>query len=89
MNVKVVANAYLDTSGSFDKGVLNERGKKLLQGCFENKLCITNTQFLKPRKKLEKWTSPDRRTRNQMDFIIVDKHQKCTSRQSGGHKDVL
>ena len=73
MNAKVGANAYADVPGSFGIGELNERGEKLLQWCVENKICITNTQFQKPKKRLETWISPGRRTINQINFIMIDK----------------
>ena len=73
MNAKVGANANLDLSGNLGTGELNQRGEKLLQWCVENKIRFLNTQFQNLKKKLETWTSPDKRTRSQIDFIMIDK----------------
>ena len=60
MNAKVGANACLELSGIFSLGELKEHGEKLHQWQVESKICITNTQFLKPKKKNNKaWISPD------------------------------
>ena len=43
-------NAY--TTGGNGLGNMNERGERLIEWCCEKGLCITNTWFAKPEKKL-------------------------------------
>ena len=51
------------------KGGHNKRGKKLMTFCSRNSLAITNT-FFKHRRKYT-WVSPDGKTLNTVDYILV------------------
>ena len=57
--------------GKFCVGDKNSNGEKLLQLCAINQFSIMNTLYQQPRHRLVTWTSPDRRTQSQLDFIIV------------------
>lgn len=66
-----------DTSsimGMCGSGQRNERGDRLLDFCSVNNLCITNTRF-KQTKENRQWTweSPDGRTHNTIDYILVSR----------------
>ena len=47
----------------------NERGEKLVSFCLQNSLMITNT-FFKHRRQ-HTWTSPDGKTKNTVDYIML------------------
>ena len=53
--------------GKHALGTSNKRGEMLPNFCVRNDLLITNTIFKK--RKLHTWTSPDGKTKNQIDFI--------------------
>ena len=57
--------------GHHGYGVCNERGKRLIQFCTVNKLCITNTFIQNRDSKKLTWTSPDGNIRNTIDFIMI------------------
>ena len=58
-------------AGRFSIGNKNSNGEKLLQFCAINQFSIINTLYKQPKHRLVTWTSPDRRTQSQIDFIIV------------------
>ena len=57
--------------GKHTLSTANNRGELLAQFYVNNNLLVTNTMFQK--KKLFTWTSPDGKTRNQIDFILSRK----------------
>ena len=65
--------------GKFGYGEENERGEKLLNFCTNNNLRIMNTAFYQ-KKDSRKWTweSPDGRTKNRIDYIIVNNRWKSS-----------
>ena len=64
-------NNYPKVIGKFTVGHFNKRGELLAKFCVQNNLFATNTFFRK--RKLHTWTSPDGKTRNQIDFILTRK----------------
>ena len=70
-NAKVggLHSMYPTCIGKHTIGESNARGVLLANFCLRNKLAITNTNFQK--RKLHTWTSPDGKTKNQIDFILV------------------
>ena len=58
------------------KCIRNDNGERFLDFCATNSLVITTTSF--PHKDIYKytWTSPDGRTRNQIDHVAVNSHFK-------------
>ena len=57
-------------TGKFGLGVRNEAGQRLIEFFQENTLIIANTVFQQHKRRLYKWTSPDGKHRNQMDYIL-------------------
>ena len=75
-NAKVGADCHQNWStvaGKFGLGNGNERGERMLQFCAINNLCIVNTLYKHKNSRLVTWISPDCKTRNQIDYIIVQK----------------
>ena len=67
---------YPETVGKFGLGRRNERGERLLQFCAIKNVVITNAIFKhKPQIRVT-WTSLDGRTKNQIDYIIIQHSQK-------------
>ena len=62
--------------GKFGLGDQNERGADLLEFCQSNNLIIANTLFEHHPRHLYTWTSPDSKTRNQIDYIIINQKWK-------------
>lgn len=55
--------------GRYGLGERNERGEKFIEFCDSNNLIIANTMFQHHPRHLYTWISPDRKTKNQIDFI--------------------
>ena len=66
------------TKGPFSIGHRNESGEKLVNFCFENNLDIMNTFFKQHPRRLYTWTTPDRKTRNQIDYIITQQRWRTS-----------
>src|SRR6218665_3697389 len=70
-----------DTIGGHSLGIQNEAGERLKEFCDGNNLGIMNTWFEQPKRiRLYTWTSPDRKHRNQIDYILINKRWKSTIR---------
>src|SRR6218665_2508694 len=65
--------------GKHGFGEENDRGERLLNFCLNNNLQVMNTVFYQ-RKANRKWTweSPDGRTKNMIDFIMVNNRWKSS-----------
>ena len=65
--------------GHHGYGEMNNREKKLSNFCMANNLAIANTMF-KQKKASREWTweSPDGRTKNKIDFIMVNNKWKSS-----------
>ncbi|KAK3801163.1 hypothetical protein RRG08_006880 [Elysia crispata] len=59
-------------------GNRNERGQMLVDFCIENRLGIGNSFFKHHPRRLFTWTSPDGKTKNQIDYILVKKMWKSS-----------
>lgn len=65
--------------GKFGYGEENERGQRLLNFCLNYDLVISNTIFYARKDKHKyTWESPDGRTKNMIDYIIVNKKWKSS-----------
>ena len=65
-------------TGKFGVGVQNEAGQKLIEFCQKNALVIAKTLFKQHKKRLYKWTSPDGRHRNQIDYILCSQRWRSS-----------
>ena len=59
-------------------GNRNERGQMLVDICIENRLVIGNSFFKHHPRRLFTWISPDGKTKNQIDYILVKKRWKSS-----------
>ena len=78
MNAKVGRDSYSNWTslvGIYGVGDCNERGERLLQFCAINNLTIVNTLYKHNLLRRVTWTSPDGKTRNQIDYVIIQQNQ--------------
>ena len=68
--------------GKFGLGERNKRGDNLVDFCISNDLVVANTLFQQHPRRLYTWQSPDGKTRNQIDFILVKRRWKSSVRIS-------
>jgi hypothetical protein len=67
-----------DVMGNFGYGQRNERGDRLISFLRSNELFLSNSMFKKRNSRKWTWESPDRKTRNEIDFICIKTAQKTT-----------
>ena len=67
-----VGNSKEDIVGPFGVGIRNENGEHVVDFCRRHRLFITNTWYQQRKSAQHTWTSPDGRTKNQIDFIMID-----------------
>ena len=77
-NAKVGDREDARTVGKFGLGVRNDAGDRLVQFCQENRFRIANTWYIKPKRRLYTWTSPNGQYRNQIDFILCQQRWKSS-----------
>ena len=58
-NAQVGSKETSGVTGTFDLGIRNEAGQRLIDFCQENTLFIANTLFQQHKRRLYTWTSPD------------------------------
>ena len=69
-NAKVGSGEVPGVTGRFGLGQRNDRGARLIAFCTQNSLKILNTKFQQHSRRLYTWKSPDKVTRNQIDFLL-------------------
>jgi hypothetical protein len=82
-NAKVGArdtSALTSVVGPYGLGVMNEAGEQLQDFCMEHDLVLANTMFQHHPRRLCTWTSPDGKTKNQIDYIAVAQKWKSSVR---------
>ena len=57
--------------GDYGLGQRNERGKRLIEFCQQNKYIITNTWYKHHKRRRYTWKHPDSISRYQLDYIMV------------------
>ena len=85
------------TIGKHGIGEENDRGERLLNFCASNKLSIMNTFFEKRQNKKWTWESPDGKTKNLIDYNIINRRWKtnvldvrtCAAEIGSDHKLVM
>ena len=58
-------------TGSHGTGIRNNSGQRLLEFCSANDLFVTNTGFRHHLRRKTIWISPDGRTKNDIDYILI------------------
>src|SRR5437867_5617352 len=69
-NGKVDENREEDTIGHFEVGVRNDNGERVVNFCKRHNLFATNTWFQQRKSAQHTWISPDKVTKNQIDFVL-------------------
>ena len=64
--------------GPHSLGIRNEAGDRLITFCTENDLVVTNTMFKQHPRRLFTWISPDGKTKNQIDDILVQRRWRSS-----------
>ena len=83
LNAKVGKNVFKnDVCGKFGLGDVNERSEDFIKFCSTNNLVIANTLFQHHPRHLYTWISPDKRTRNQIDFIALNQKWKNNTKNA-------
>ena len=75
-NAKIGGDAYegwKGTVGKFGVGNTNERGMKLLEFAKRYQMTIVTTLFDHKQSRRATWHSPDGKTHNQIDYVLVSK----------------
>ena len=73
LNATLGKERTTDITGKYGLGTWNEHGERLIEFFQQNELLITNTFFKQHPRKLHIWKSPDGETRNQIDYILINK----------------
>ena len=73
INAKVGKGRQQDIVGPHGLGRRNERGDTWVQWCEQNDQIITNTWFEHNPRRLWTWRSPDDNTKNQIDYITINR----------------
>ena len=71
-NAKVGSQCVRNTTGKFGLGERNENGERLIEFCKKLEMNITNTFFEQKEGSRHTWISPDGKTRNQIDYVLVN-----------------
>lgn len=66
--------------GKYGLGERNKRGDSLVDFCIGNELVVANTLFQQHPRRLYTWQSPDGKTRNQIDYILIKRRWKSSLR---------
>ncbi|KAK2715215.1 hypothetical protein QYM36_010013 [Artemia franciscana] len=68
------SDGYSETDGYYETdGRQNHKGEMLIDFCLENQLFITNIMVRHRERRKVTWRSPDGRTANMIDYILVGK----------------
>lgn len=69
---------WRDVIGNFGMGNRCTNGDRLLELAREFNLVVTNTMFRHPRRHTLTWYSNDKKTRNQIDYILVSRRWRSS-----------
>ena len=86
-NAKVGRGGHTDTIGSEGLGEMNGRGEMLIEWCEQNDQTIMNTWFTYHPRKQWTWKTPNGITRNQIEYITVNRRFRNTVRDIGTHPE--
>lgn len=65
--------------GKYGFGERNESGDRLINYAYQHKLSIMNTFFKKKENRKWTWISPDLKTKNEIDFIMINNPKLITN----------
>ena len=85
LNAKVGNVTDFNIIGNYGLGKQNERGQRLIEFCNENNKVIMNTWFQQPLCRLYTWKSPGDISRNQIDYIMINKRFRNCVKQARPH----
>src|SRR2546425_1286432 len=71
-NGKVGDDREEDIVGPFGLGVRNDNGERVMNFSKRHNLFVTNTWFQQKRSAQHTWISPDKETKNQIDYVLID-----------------
>ena len=66
-------------TGAHGTGIRNNSGQRLLEFCSANDLFVTNTGFRHHLRRKTTWISPDGRTKNEIDYIMIRSRFKSSA----------
>ena len=82
LNAKVGNITDFNIIGNYGLGKQNERGQTLTEFCNENNMVIMNTWLKQTVCRLHTWQSPGDISRNQIDYIMINKRFKNCVKQA-------
>ena len=85
LNAIVGEGRYQDIVGPHGLGLRNERGEAWIEWCEQKGQVITNTWFQHHPRRRWTWKSPDQNTRNQIDFITINRRFRNSVTQAKGY----
>src|SRR6218665_3756601 len=71
-DAKVGNRSTAPVTGDNGLGEVNSNGESLMEFCMEQRMRLVNTWHKQHPRKLYTWTSPDDKTKNQIDYIGRD-----------------
>ena len=66
-------------TGAHGTGIRNNSGQRLLEFCSANDLLVTNTGFRHHLRRKTTWISPNGRTKNEIDYIMIRSRFKSSA----------
>ena len=81
-NGKVGEGREEDTVGPYGQGERNDNGERVVNFCKRHNLCVTNTWFQQKKSARHTWIAPDKVTKNQIDYVLVDKRYRNSIQNS-------
>ena len=82
LNAKVGQERNGNSVGPCSMRVKNELEEKVIEFCQARKLIITNTWFTQTNRRKYTWISPDGKTRNQIDYIMINTRFRNSVKQA-------
>lgn len=81
-NAKVGAKKDGQIIGPYGLGSRNENGERLVDFCKQQKLIVTNTWFEQKANARHTWISPDKITKNQVDYILLSERYRNSAKNA-------